>query len=136
MDSNPSSSDELTAYPDLPSSQRDSPEAQAARVLDERAHEAQGRLALGCFIFWLDRGGYLLTTLPPMGDVLGSETEMTIYTAEHLVTVRGENLHELAWAMKQQRVDDLRVTSVDEESEDGAGWVITSITARERSVQV
>ena len=38
--------------------------------------------------------------------------------------------------MKQQRVDDLCVTSVDEESEDGAGWVVTSITAQERSVQV
>ena len=53
-----------------------------------RPVEAQGRITLGCFIFWLSRGGYLLTALPPMGDVLGSETEMTIYTAEHIVTVR------------------------------------------------
>ena len=132
MDQNLSSSHEPTEYPDLPPGRRDSPEAQAARVLDAHALEAQGRITLGCFIFWLDRGGYLLTTLPPMGDVLGSETEMTIYTAEHFVTVRGENLHELAWAMKQQRVDDLRVSSVDAESEDGAGWVVTSITAQER----
>ena len=67
-----------------------------------------------------------------MGDVRGSETIMTIYTAEHLVTVRGEGLHVLAWAMKQQRIDDLRVTEDVEQQDEAPRWVITSITAEER----
>ncbi len=36
-----------------------------------------------------------------MGDVRGSESLMTIYTPEHLVTIRGENLHLLPWEIER-----------------------------------
>ena len=83
-------------------------------------------------MFWLSDGGYLLTAVPPMGDVRGSGSWMTIYTAEHLVTIRGENLNLLAWAMKEQRVDDLRVATESEQREQEMGWAIYSITAEAR----
>ena len=124
---------EPAEYTDLPDGRRDSPEWQAARELDARAQDAQGRLALGCCLFWLNDGGYLLTAPPPMGDVCGSATEMTIYTAEHLITIEGENLHMLAWAMKLQRVDSLAASSATEHSEEAGEWTISSITAAARS---
>ena len=102
-------------YPSLPNGAQDSPEWQAAQALNAHAALAHGRLALGCCLFWLSRGGYLLTALPPMGDVCGHDTWMTIYTAEHLVRIEGRNLHLLALAMKRQQVDDLRITADDEE---------------------
>ena len=132
MNQNLSHPDEPTEYPDLPSSRRDSPEARAARVLDDHAREAQGRLALGCCIIWLGEYDYLLTSLAPMGDVRGGEAWMTIYTAEHLVTIRGENLHLLAVLLKQQRIDDLRVTAFSDDDHEAKEWVITSITAETR----
>ncbi len=116
----------------MPSGGRESPAWRAARELDERAQDADGRLKLGCCMFWLSDGGYLLTAVPPMGDVRGSGSWMTIYTAEHLVTIRGENLHLLAWAMKEQRVDDLRITPEPDEAENPEGWVIRGISAQER----
>ena len=128
-----SSTSEVSGYVPLPNGERDSPEWQAARELNERAQAAQGRLALGCFLVWLDDGSYVMTGLPPMGDVRGSSTVMTIFTAEHLVTIRGANLHLLVWAMKEQRIDDLRATESSSEAEDNSVWVITSITAEPRN---
>ena len=83
-------------------------------------------------MFWLSNGGYLLTALPPMGDVRGHDTWMLIYTAEHLIRIEGENLHLLAWSMKQQRIDDLRVTTEPDEQGEAPEWTITSISAQER----
>ena len=122
----------VSVYPALPTPAQDSPELQAAQELNERAQLAQGRLALGCCIFWLSDGGYLLTALPPMGDVRGSDTWMRIYTAEHFIQIQGEDLRLLAWAMKEQRVDDLRVTADTGEQDPASKWVITSITAHVR----
>ena len=56
---------------------------------------------------------------------------MIIYTPEHLIRIDGNNLHQLAWVMKQQRVDDLRVSELPAEVDDST-WVITSTTATER----
>ena len=67
-----------------------------------------------------------------MGDVRGGERWMVIYTAEHLVRIEGENLHQLAWAMKQQRIDDLRVTEGSPQEGSQEDWTILSITAQER----
>ena len=67
-----------------------------------------------------------------MGDVRGGEAWMTIYTAEHVVTIRGENLHLLAVLLKQQRIDDLRVTAFSDDDHEVKEWVIASITAETR----
>lgn len=134
MASNDSSESEPTEYPDLPDGAQGSPEWREAEALRQHAELMQGRLALGCCLCWLSNGGYLLTALPPMGDVRGGERWMVIYTAEHFIRIEGENLHQLAWAMKQQRIDDLRVANNSmEEAGESAAWVITSITATERS---
>ena len=124
--------EESAEYIPLPAGQSASREWQAARTLDERAVDAQGRLALNCCIFWVTGGGYLLTALPPMGDVRGDESQMVIHTAEHLITIRGENLHLLIQAMKVQRIDNVRVGTPLGWSEQEAGWVIRSIVAEER----
>ncbi|MBE7158778.1 MAG: hypothetical protein INR62_10175 [Rhodospirillales bacterium] len=132
MASDDSSMSEPSEYPDLPDSAQSSPEWREAEELKQHAEMMQGRLALGCCLFWLDGGGYLLTALPPMGDVRGSESWMRIYTAEHLVTIRGRNLDLLAWAMKQQRIDDLRITRGSSQEASQESWAILSITAQER----
>ena len=126
------STSEPAEYTPLPSGGRETPEWRAARELDERAQDADGRLKLGCCMFWLSDGGYLLMALPPVGDVRGSGSWIKIYTAEHLVAIQGNNLHLLAWAMKQQQVDDLRVTPATDEAENPDEWVITAIKAEER----
>ena len=129
MHPNSTHPEEPSEYTDLPTGERESSEWQATRELDVRAQDAQGRLALGCCLFWLNRGGYLLTALPPMGDVRGNASEMTIYTAEHLITIEGKNLHLLVWEMKQQRLDNLAVTPEAAKTGDTDRWSISSITA-------
>lgn len=132
MHSDSPSNSEPSEYPDLPEGNQSSPEWREAEALKQHAELMQGRLALGCCMFWLSDGGYLMTALPPMGDVRGKRSWMTIYTAEHLIRVEGNNLDQLAWAMKLQRIDDLRVTD-SESMVDDSTWVVTSITATERS---
>ena len=129
-----SSTDDVPEYPDLPDGAQSSPEWREADTLKRHAELMQGRLALGCCMFWLDNGGYLVTGLPPMGDVCGGHRWMVVYTAEHYIRIQGDNLHQLAWAMKLQRIDDLRVTDDPPDGVvDDSAWVITSITATERS---
>lgn len=131
MQPTPFSDDNVHEYPPLPSALQDSPEWEEARQLNELAQIVQGRLTLGCFTFWLSDGGYLVTGPPPMGDMRGGRSWMIIYTPEHLIRIDGNNLHQLAWVMKQQRVDDLRVSELPAEVDDST-WVITSTTATER----
>lgn len=130
MHPNPDPDSEPSEYVPLPN-RKDSPDQQAAQEAKEHAELAQGRLALGCCMFWLSDGGYLLTSLPPMGDVRGGRSWMVIYTPEHLVRVEGENLHLLAWQMKRQGIDNLGVTEAQGEV-DEATWAVSSITATER----
>ena len=132
MESTPHYADEPAEYINLPAGPRESREWQTSRALDERALDAQGRLTLGCCIIWVSGGGYLLTALPPMGDVRGDESQMVIHTGEYTVTIRGENLHLLAQAMKMQRIDNLRVGTPLGWSEQEAGWVIRSMVAEKR----
>ena len=108
------------------------PAQRAARRQRQDAGSAQARLALGCFCYWLSDRRNLLTTLPPASDLCGTATEMTIYTAEHVVTVRGENLNWLAWDMKYQRIDDLRVSKSPAKTADAPKWKVTAITAQSR----
>ena len=109
------------------------PAQRATRRQKQDAGSARARLSLGCFCYWLSDGRYLLTALPPAGDVCGNPSKMTIFTAEHVVTVQGENLHWLVWAMKYQRLDDLRVSKPAVEALGGPRWVVTAITAQSRS---
>ena len=131
MPSNSSPNSEPSEYIPLPEGAQNSPEWRAARELAEHAELAKGRLELGCCMIWLSDGGYLMTGLPPMGDVRGGSKWMVIYTPEYLVRLEGENLHLLAWQMKRQGIDHLGVTEPQDEVDD-AMWAVTSITATAR----